>query len=57
MGPSFTRAPMFITCEYEHKYHKILIAAVSVFVETFEKVSVVRGHHIYKAVWTPTSRG
>ena len=30
------------------------MAAVSVLVESFEKASVVRGHHIYKAVWTPT---
>ena len=30
------------------------MAAISVLVESFEKASVVRGHHIYKAVWMPT---
>ena len=30
------------------------MAAVSVIVEMFENVSVVRGQHIYMAVWTPT---
>ena len=30
------------------------LQSCSVLVESFEKVSVVRGHHIYKAVRTPT---
>ena len=29
------------------------MASLGSYHETFQKVSVVRGHHIYKVVWTP----